>query len=63
MAESFNYGKAHAEAERVSKGRASTLDHAALAVMSDDELHAEHARSNSATRSELIRRELTKRGL
>lgn len=65
MPESFNYGKAHEEAEKAVSAdmRASTFDTASLESLTDTELQTEHARSNSATRSERIRRELTRRGL
>lgn len=54
-----NYGAA---LDAVNK-RAPTRDAAWLGKLSDAELHAEHARANSATLSEQIRRELSRRGL
>lgn len=43
--------------------RATTHDHAALETLTDQELQVEHARSNSATRSAQIRKELARRAL
>lgn len=54
-----NYGAA---LDAVNK-RAPTRDSAWLEKLSDAELHVEHAKSNSATFSQQIRRELSRRGL
>lgn len=56
---SFSYGAA---LDAVNK-RSPTKDSDWLQSLSDVELQAEHARSNSATQSETIRRELKRRGL
>lgn len=61
MAESFNYGKALAESESKTT-RATTQDAMSVTEMSTEELQAEHAKSNSATRSQEIRNELRMRG-
>lgn len=59
MAEQFNYGRALQEAEQPT--RAATRDAASVGSMTTDELHAEHARVNNATRAQLIRDELRRR--
>lgn len=60
MAESFNYGRALADAESKTT-RAATRDAKAVCDMSLDELQSEHAKSQSATRAQEIRNELRAR--
>lgn len=59
MPETFDYGRALAEAEKPM--RATTHDHASVDSMSTEELQAEHARVNNATRAQQIRNELRRR--
>jgi hypothetical protein len=60
MSESFSYGKALQESE--SATRAATRDAKSVESMSIEELQAEHARVNNATRAQLVRSELRRRG-
>lgn len=56
---SFSYGKALAESERVN--RSATRDARSVESMTLEELDAEHATVTNATRAQQIRDELNRR--
>lgn len=60
MSNSFSYADALQSAE--SRNRASTKDARSVTDMSLEELNEEHARATNATRAQMIRDELKRRG-